>query len=94
MLISVNQFRSWLRQSAITLREGGATATADIYEEIGEQLDAEAQRLADSDKEELREARQVAVRLIQPRSVSLLEKAGLMVVPSGWRQASCQSDPK
>ena len=57
MLISVNQFRSWLKDSAKTLRKGGACATADIYEEIGEQLDAEACRLADLDKEELREAR-------------------------------------
>lgn len=69
MLISVNQFRSWLRESAKTLRKGGACATADIYEEIGEQLDAGAQRLADSDREELREARQVAVTTIPPRSV-------------------------
>lgn len=85
MLISVKQLRVWLKDSAKTLRKGGACATADVYEEIGEQLDAEAQRLADSDKEELREARQVAVATIPPRSVSLLEKAGLMVVPSRWR---------
>ena len=57
MLISVNQMRNWLRNSAKTLREGGAAATADVYEEIEQQLDNEAQRLADSDKEELREAR-------------------------------------
>ena len=55
MLISVNQMRNWLRDGAKTLREGGAAATADVYEEIGEQLDAEACRLADSDREEQRE---------------------------------------
>ena len=38
MLISVNQFRSWLKDSAKTLREGGATATAAVYEEIADEL--------------------------------------------------------
>ena len=87
MLISVNQFRSWLKESAKTLREGGAPATADIYEEIGEQLDAGAQRLADSDREELRNAREKACRLLGKKLVANLEDDGLMFVTSGWRQA-------
>ena len=87
MLLPASDICAWLRESAATLRNGGTEASAVVYEEIGEQLDAEACRLADSDKEELREAREKACRLIPPRSVSLLEKAGLMVVPIGWRQA-------
>ncbi len=75
------------KRLASAFREGGAPGTADIYEELEKQLDAEVCRLADSDKEELREAREKACRLLGKKLVVNLEGYGLMFVPSGWRSS-------
>ena len=81
MLISVNQFRSWLKDSAKTLREGGAPATADIYEEIGERLCLEAEDIREECDRQVREAQGRLSTAVN----SMLESRGLMVVPSAWR---------
>ena len=94
MLISVNQFRSWLRESAKTLREGGATATADVYEEIEGMLASEMEDIRDQCEEQIENAETVTRALLSEYQQRKLQEAGLMVVPSRWRQASCQSDAK
>lgn len=86
MLISVSSFRKWLRDNADKLRTGGAPSTADVYDDIESQLAAEVEDIVESDREELQDARQLAANVIPPKSLQRLERAGLMVVPSDWRQ--------
>ena len=80
MLISVNQFRRWLRESAKALRAGGAEASADIYEEIEARLDVEADDIRDECERQVREARGQVPDDVQ----AMLEARGLMVVPAEW----------
>ena len=83
MLISVTQLRRWLRESAKTLRAGGADASADIYEEIEARLDVEADDIRDECERQVREAR----GRISTAVNAMLEARGLMVVPAEWMEA-------
>lgn len=47
MLLQVHDICLWLRQSAITLRAGGAEASAVVYEEIAERLENESGAMRD-----------------------------------------------
>ena len=85
MLISVNQFRNWLRDNANTLRKGGAGAVADVYEEIEQQLAAEAHDLREHCDSQVAEAEALARDILSEYQQRRMVEAGLMVVPSAWR---------
>ena len=86
MLISVNQFRSWLKDSANTLREGGATATAAVYEEIAAELAVATCDIRAACKDQVKDAQKQACRILSPGKLLELHDAGLMVVPAAWRE--------
>ena len=47
MLLPVNDICQWLRESAATLRKGGAEASAIVYEEIAGRLESERREIGD-----------------------------------------------
>ena len=88
MLINTKQLCDYLRSNAETLRKGGSEASAEIYDEIASGIEGQEKDFADEQDAELEEARQIARTAITPRSISMLEKTGLMIVPSAWRNVT------
>ena len=82
MLISVKQLRVWLKDSAKTLREGGAEASAEVYEEIEARLAVEGQEIREECDRQVKEAQGRLSMTIN----YMLETRGLKVVPSDWRE--------
>lgn len=94
MIINTKQLCDYLRANAETLRKGGSESSAEIYDEIASGIEGQEKDFADEQDAELEEARAKAVLAISETDVGDIENIGLMVVPSGWREASCQSDAK
>ena len=86
MLLLVSDICLWLRQSAITLRAGGAEASAVVYEEIAERLENERSEMAAKRRDEVKGARASIVfsHAAGDEMVGLLDKLGLVAVPRRW----------
>lgn len=86
MLISANQFRTWLRQSAATLRAGGSEASAVVYEEIADRLENESGAMREAYLAEKKGARAYIAFSSYNGSevVDLLDRLDLVAVPRRW----------
>ena len=109
-MLPINDPLVWLRQSAATLRAGGADASAIFDEEIAERLESERSEMAARYRGEIAEARARVkyVVLFGPAIIELIDEHGLAVVPRRWWNeryrhqnparmeagVKCQSDPK
>lgn len=85
MIINTKQLCDYLRVNAETLRKGGSEASAEIYDEIAAGIEGQEKDFADEQDAELEEVRKIARAIVTSRSVEMLEKAGLLVVPAVWR---------
>lgn len=86
MLLPTSDICVWLRESAATLRAGGAEASACVYEEIADRLENERSEMAARYRGEIAEARarvKYAV-LFGPAIIELIDEHGLAVVPRRW----------
>lgn len=88
MIINTKQLCDYLRSNAETLRKGGSEASAEIYDEIASGIEGQEKDFADEQDAELEEVRKIARAIVTSRSVAMLEKAGLLVVPAVWRNVT------
>lgn len=86
MLLPVSDICLWLRQSAATLRAGGAEASAVVYEEIAERLDSESGAMREAYLAEKKGARAYIAFSSYNGSevVDLLDRLDLVAVPRRW----------
>ena len=84
MLLPVNDICVWLRESAATLRAGGADASAIVYDEIAEMLVGEHEEARVVYAACLLDIQRDAAFAIGIEPVKLLDKLGLVIVPKKW----------
>ena len=85
-MLPINDLVVWLRESAATLRAGGAEASACVYDEIADQLDRERGEVVDRRRRDIAEARARVedAGFFGPTIIEMLDSYGLAVVPRRW----------
>lgn len=84
MLLPISDICKWLRESAATLRNGGAEASAVVYEEIADRLENESGAIRAAMRERVRGAIAVGVMNCGGDIIEALDKLGYAIVPKEW----------
>lgn len=86
MLLPVHDICAWLRQSAATLRDGGAEASAIVYEEIADRLENEGVAMSRAYRHAMADIRDM-IAMMHPNGrehLARLDSMALVAVPRRW----------